>query len=343
MLEPFTGMSLSRRQRKRLRLVVTAILLGWVAWQTNWAEVANAFAGLRPGLWLAALGTLLGTQLVSAWRWQALARPFGFERSVGQLARYYFIGMYFNLMLPTSVGGDVVRAWYLDGGSGRRAAAFVTVLLDRLSGLVVLLSLACVGVVLSPLALPAWILWFVWLTAAFAAISICGVPWLSHRSHRLARPLGKVRKAMQALSAPRLLLGSTILSLAVQAGNVVLVWMIGKSINAEVPAGYYWIMVPMVSLLAMLPVSINGMGVREGATALFLAHLNVPDGTAKTLALLWFAAFGAASLLGGVVYLFGKLPKPVACVATLEEMEVDDGSFNRSAHQGRTRQHQAAA
>jgi uncharacterized membrane protein YbhN (UPF0104 family) len=319
------------------------MLLTLVAWQTNWTEVVSAFAGLRLELWLASICTLLATQLVSAWRWQALARPFGFERTVGQLARYYFIGMYFNLMLPTSVGGDVVRAWYLDGGSGRRAAAFVTVVLDRLSGLVVLLSLACVGVMLSPLELPAWIVWFVWLTAGCAVFTICGVPWLSRMRNPIARPLTKMRQALKALSAPRLLVGSTVLSLAVQAGNVVLVWLIGKSINADVPAEYYWIMVPMVSLLAMLPISINGMGVREGATALFLAHLQVPDGTAKTLALLWFAAFGAASLLGGLVYLFGKLPRPVRNTATSEAMEVEDGSISRRADQGRTRQHQAAA
>jgi len=336
----------SRWCRKRARLAVTVVLLTWVAWQTNWEEVASAFGRLRLELWLAAIGMLVATQFASAWRWQALARPFGFERSIGQLTSYYFIGMYFNLLLPTSVGGDVVRAWYLDGGSGRRLAAFGAVFLDRFSGLVVLLSLACAGVLLSPLHLPAWIPWFVWTTACCAAAAIVGVPWLARSSKSLARPLGKMRLALEALRAPRLLLCSTVLSLGVQAGNVVLVWLVGKSIGAEVPDGYYWIMVPMVSLLAMLPVSINGMGVREGATAMFLAHLGVPDGTAKTLALLWFAVFLAASLLGGVVYLFGQFPRPVTprpTAATLEETEVDDGFIDCGADQGRARQHQAAA
>ena len=63
---------------------------------------------------------------------------------------------------------------------------------------------------------------------------------------------------MRGISAPGLFLGSTALSLGVQSANVVLVWLIGVAIGAEVPAGYYWILVPMVSLLTMLPVSING-------------------------------------------------------------------------------------
>jgi glycosyltransferase 2 family protein len=335
--------ALSRAARKYARLVITAVLLSWVGWQTNWGEVASAFGRLRLEWWLAAVGMLLLTQVVSAWRWQALARPFGFERTVRQLASYYFIGMYFNLLLPTSVGGDVVRAWYLDGGSGRRLAAFVAVFLDRFSGLVVLLSLACAGVVLSPLDLPLWIPWFVGSTTGCAVIGIAVVPLLARSNSGVARPLHKMRLALDALRAPRLVIGSTILSLGVQAGNVILVWLVGKSIGAEVPDGYYWIMVPMVSLLAMLPVSINGMGVREGATALFLAHLGVPDGTAKTLAMLWFAVFLAVSLLGGVVYLFGHFPRPVASTPALDKTEVDNASIDRGADQGRTGQHQAVA
>jgi glycosyltransferase 2 family protein len=334
---------LARFTRKYARVAVTLVLLTWVAWETNWQEVGSAFARLRLELWLAAVAVLVATQFVSAWRWQALARPFGFERSIGQLVSYYFIGMYFNLLLPTSVGGDVVRAWYLDGHSGRRLAAFVAVFVDRFSGLVVLLSLACAGVVLWPLELPAWIPLFVWTAAGGAVLAVAGLPRFARHSKRVARRLDKVRQALRALRAPRLLLGSTLLSLGVQAGNVILVWLIGNAIGAEVPGGYYWIMVPMVSLLAMLPVSINGMGVREGATALFLAHLGVPDGTAKTLALLWFAVFLTVSLLGGVVYLFGHFPKPVTPTATMDETEVDDGSIDRGADQGRAGQHRAVA
>jgi glycosyltransferase 2 family protein len=335
--------SLSHWYRKYARLAITAVLLTWVAWHTNWEEVASAFGRLRLELWFAALGVYVGTQIISAWRWQVLARPFGFERTLRQMVGYYFIGMYFNLMLPTSVGGDVVRAWYLDGGGGRRLAAFVAVFLDRFSGLLVLLSLACLGVLIWPMELPQWIPWFVWGTTGCAALTIAAVPWLARSKSQRRQPLGRMRLAIEALRAPRLLVGSTILSLGVQAGNVLLVWLIGQSIGADVPGGYYWIMVPMVSLLTMLPVSINGMGVREGATALFLAHLGVPDGTAKTLALLWFAALLAASLLGGVAYLFGQFPRPMTPTATLEEMELDDGSIDCGPNQGRTRQHQTVA
>src|SRR5262249_30148460 len=127
-----------------------------------------------------------------------------------------------------------------------------------------------------------------------------------------------------------------------QAGNVVLVWLVGQAIGADVPASYYWIMVPMVSLLTMLPVSINGIGMRENATVVFLAPLAVPEHVALMLAMLWFSVFLAVSVLGGLVYLLGDFPKPAA-VPQADETEADDGPVVGGADQGRARQHWPAA
>jgi uncharacterized membrane protein YbhN (UPF0104 family) len=326
-----------------MRWAVSGVLLSWVAWRTDWQHLLSALAHLRIELWLAALAVLAGAQVLSAWRWQMLARRLGFERSVPQLFSYYMIGMYFNLLLPTSVGGDVVRAWYLDGRSGRRFAALAAVLLDRFSGLLVLLALACAGVLLSPRQLPAWIAGFVWSTSACALLGIALVPVLARWRGGRSQRLHKVRLALTTLMAPRLLAFSTVLSLGVQAGNVVLVLLLGEAIGAQVPLAFYWILVPMVTLLTMLPISINGTGVREGAMVLFLAPLGVAEHTAVPLALLWFTVFLAASLLGGLVYLFGRFERPVMPAPAPAEGEADNGSVRGDTDQGRTRQHQAVA
>ena len=80
--------------------------------------------------------------------------------------------MFFNLVLPTSVGGDVVRAWYLDGGSGRKVPAFLSVFADRASGLLMLIAIACVAAVCSPLDLPPRITWSVCGIAAAAVLGL---------------------------------------------------------------------------------------------------------------------------------------------------------------------------
>jgi uncharacterized membrane protein YbhN (UPF0104 family) len=313
-----------------------------VAWQTDWGQVGRAFAHLRLAWWLAAALALVLAQLASARRWQLLAAPLGFHRPLTQLTAFYFIGMYFNLVLPTSVGGDVVRACYLDGRSGRRLAAFVCVLLDRLSGLAVLLAVAALGVVLSPVALPAWVVGSVGGVWACALLGLALLPLVA----RLGGASGQARRVLDALAvvrSPRLLVWTTLLSAFVQAANVALVWLVGRAIGAPVPGPYYWVLVPMVTLLTLLPVSVNGMGVREGATVLFLAPLGVGRGTALTLAFLWFAVTAAVSLAGGVVYLLGHFPAPALAPAGADERRCDHGPVGRDPDQGRARQFKAAA
>ncbi len=309
---------------KTIRIGVSAVLLGWIAWRTDWAEVGAHFAQMRLGLWLAALGLLGVTQLVSALRWQIFARALGFDRPLRQMTGMYFIGMYFNLLLPTSVGGDVVRAWYLDGGSKRRLAAFATVFLDRLSGLLVLLAMACVALVASPLRedLPGWVSLFVWGSAGGSLVALAALPLLAGHGANGATRRERFRAALAAVRSPRVLVLTTLLSLWVQAASVVTALLVGMSIGAEVAPSYYWIMVPMVSLLTMLPVSVNGIGVRDWGMKLFLAPLGVREGTAITLAFLWFAVSAAASLSGGVVYLFGHFPRPATSDETSEEPAV---------------------
>src|SRR5262249_3403042 len=220
------------------------LLLALLAWTTDWHRVAEDFSRLRWDLWLAGVGILVGAQFVSTLRWQMLARPLGFQAPLGRLFAIYFIGMFFNLVLPTSVGGDVVRAWYLAGTgdsappTGRRLAAFVSVFVDRLNGLLVLLAIACVAAAFCPTPLPARIYWSVWGLAAAAVIGLIGIALAPRLPLPLSRFPGlrdKLHGGRERLATafslyvrqPRLLLAVSALSLVVQVANIVLVWLIG--------------------------------------------------------------------------------------------------------------------
>jgi glycosyltransferase 2 family protein len=324
------------------RLAVSALLLGWIAWKTDWQELGKVFAQLRLELWLAAVALFAVCQTISSVRWRIMARQLGFQQSLGQFINLYFVGTYFNLLLPTSVGGDVVRVWYLNNGSGRRLAALLAVFLDRLSGLLVLLAMACLAVLLSPVHLERWIPWSVLGMTASAVCCVALLPVVARWLPRGHLYVGQIKAALAVLRKPRLFVETTFLSGLVQAGNVVLVWLIGLSLGAQVPGSFYWIMAPMVALLTMLPVSVNGMGVREQSTVLLLAPLGVSQEIALSLALLTFAASAANSLLGGIVYLCSRYPKPGAA-GTLPPEDLADGPLDRDPDQGRTRQSRQAA
>jgi glycosyltransferase 2 family protein len=296
--------------KKLLRPACSLVILGVLASWMDWQKVADAFAHLHWGLWL--LGVLLYvlTQVVSSLRWQWLSRPLGFERPLGHYFAFYFIGMFFNLMLPTSVGGDVVRAWYLDGGSGHRMTAFVSVLIDRATGLLILLLVACLGVVVCPIGLPWWVPASVWGMAAAAFLGLLSLPFVARWTARFDRFRRLAQGARFYLRHPRLLLETGGLSLGIQAANVLLVWLVGLAIDVRISPLYYCVFVPMVCLLTLLPISLNGMGIREWSTVLFLAPLGVNASTATSLAFLWFLMLTAVSLCGGIIYLFGCYAKP---------------------------------
>jgi uncharacterized membrane protein YbhN (UPF0104 family) len=296
--------------RNFLRFGVSAGLLAWLAFRIDWGQVGHTFAHLHLGLWLAAVALYVANQVLSGLRWQWLARPLGFRQPLRQFLAFYFIGMFFNLILPTSVGGDVVRAWYLDGSSGRRIRSFLSVLVDRISGLLVLLTLACVAVAVCPIDLPDWVPTSVWATAGCAAAGLVLLLLLRRWTGGVARLRAILDSLDFYLRQPRLLLSSTIFSLGVQAGVVGVVWLAGRSMDAHVPGAYYWIVVPMVSLLTMVPLSVNGVGLREWGMVLFLTPLGVTEGAALSLSFLWFSVVTASSLVGGLVYLAGCFPRP---------------------------------
>ncbi|HEY8503477.1 MAG TPA: lysylphosphatidylglycerol synthase transmembrane domain-containing protein, partial [Gemmataceae bacterium] len=273
---------------KLLRPAVTAGLLAVLAARIDWGPFAASFRGVRPG-WLAAgLWLYLLLQALSGWRWWLLAGAFGFPRPLRRLTAVYFLGMYCNLLLPTSVGGDVVRAWYLDAGQGRRMAALLCVLVDRLLGLLVLLALACAAAALAVRDLPAWVAAGVWCLSAGVFAGLLAAPWLSRvtgrllerrsgpgfRPGRAARllyllrrtatvPAGVVGGLLGLRRQPGVLAWALAGSLVIQAGNVAVVWAAARALNADVPVLALAVAVPVVSFLTLLPVSVNGMGVRE--------------------------------------------------------------------------------
>lgn len=344
--------------KKLWRLLGSFTLVTVLAWRLDWRQAGAAFARLDASLWLLALVLYVLIQVVSSVRWQLMARPLGFGGHGGRYLGYYFIGMFFNLLLPTSVGGDVVRAWYLAGmdgpapATGRRLRAFLSVLADRASGLAVLVAVACVAAICCPIPLPRWIVGVVAAAGAAVVLGVLTLPVLT-RLPALSGPGARLEPLAECaavyLRHGRLLVSATVLSVVVQVANVVLVWLVGEALGLRVPPLYYGVMVPLVSLLTMLPISLNGMGLREAGTVVLLAPLGVSETAAVTLSVLTFSVFTAASLLGLGFYLFGRFPRyvapPVAAAKDGPGVEgrCDGESVGGNSDQGRTRQPPAAA
>jgi len=238
------------------------------------------------------------------------------------LSFYYLIGMFFNLFAPSTVGGDVTRVYYLarDGEKEHEKGwvtstvpAAVSVFMDRALGMAVLVWLGAVGLVLFPdYAVPSAIRSLTFVLALALAGGAVLMPLLRAVLPDDGHPMVvKLRLAMRAYHAhwgviPQAILLSFVLHL-VQA------WMhllLGRALQINVPFSFCIILYPLVGTFAALPISLNGIGLREGGYLFLLGVIGVTAEKSIAFGLLLFLIVIVDSLIGGLLFLLKQSPRP---------------------------------
>jgi uncharacterized membrane protein YbhN (UPF0104 family) len=261
----------------------------------------------RIELFLLAFAGYLISQVLSAYKWQLLARPFGFTQSLGDFLTYYFVGMYLNLFMPSMVLGDVGRGFLLArNGSGLRAA-LQSVVADRATGMVMLLWVsACGFLFFGPTVLPAVVCYS---TIAAACLVLVGWWLFPHLVARLCPPQHKVRLFMERALAPYHTQGTSVLGRACALSflfhlfQLSLQIILARALDLEVPFWYLMLFIPLVHMLSALPLSLGGIGIREGGYVFFLALIGIGKDAAIAFGLLWTALVFGSGLVGGLILL----------------------------------------
>ena len=298
-----------------VKLLVSLGLLGYFLARIHIERFLQTFANAKFSYIAIALLVYLATQVVSAMRWAALARPLGVKTPFKDMARYYLIGMFFNLFAPGTVGGDVSRVYYLVRDENARIKdrsvtmmhATMSVLMDRAIGMIVLVWLGAAGLLLFPYyAVPhsARVATFLLSFGLLAGVLITPlVRWLLPTdSHQF---IVKVRLAFSAYRKHwRALVNAALFSLAI---HLVQAWMhvvMGRALDLNVPFSFALIVYPLVGTFAAIPISLNGLGLREGGYVVLLSAIGI--GTEKGIAfgILLFLIVACDSLVGGILYLF---------------------------------------
>jgi len=272
----------------------------------DFAVFRQQLATARPE-WVAVafVGYLLG-QILSAYKWQLLAWPLGFGYPLRAFSVYYFVGMYLNLFVPSTIAGDVGRGLLLATRGGRVPAALQSVFADRVSGLVMLLWVSAVGFLLfGPTVLPAVVAYGV-IAAAILAV---GGWWIAPRVvptlfspgymfHRLWEKLVQPYHDHAALLgyACSISFGFHCFQLGLQA-------VLASALNLSIPWWYLMLFIPLVHILSALPISFGGLGVRESGYVMFLALIGIGRHEALAFGFLWSALVLGAGLVGGIVLL----------------------------------------
>jgi uncharacterized membrane protein YbhN (UPF0104 family) len=252
---------------------------------------------------------LVASFSLAAVRWQVLLNGAGLHPRLRLSLRAYWIGLFANNLLPTGFGGDAVRAWLIAPRGAALARSLTSVLVDRASAFTLLVPIAWLGVVLGGDDVPGSLAVFLaCLTAVGAIGAVVAVAVLRRRGlgRFLPAPLrpwaAEVARTLRRYGAQReRVVEIVLLAISFQVLMVGATWVLSESLGLDIDPALLAVVLPLVLAATLIPVSIAGFGVREGAFVALLGEAGVSSGDAVLLSLATVAAVAIASLPGGVL------------------------------------------
>jgi len=299
-----------RKQRllNLLKVCFSLALLALLLKQIGWQQTLETLRGVKFPYLAAAFALYLVGIVVRAYRWQILLSALGMDIPLARLTNLYFVGTFFSSFLPTGIGGDVVRVYELSKQSKRPIESVGTVLLDRATGFLVLFLIALVALLFSyPLIAP---------NVAAAILLLCLGSWaglgLILRRDWLERwgllrimdRIKQLRELYESVTACGLkaIGGALAISFVFNVLLIAVNYLIALSLGVNIPIWYFFLFIPLISFLLVLPISLSGLGVREGGYVYLFAQAGVSAPLALAMSLLFYALNVATGLIGGVLY-----------------------------------------
>ena len=312
---------LARKAFLVFRIIVSISILIYLVTVFDWHRVSVLVSKLRiEYAWPAPL-LLLIALVFTALRWKLLLAHFGITLRLARAFQFYIVGWYYGIFLPGIIGGDVIRVGLCaEKRQAPLADVAATALIERVFGLLMVLTIGCMGLVLLPenlrtgLGTP--------VTAALLTVAGCilaavlvgltvvfylPLHWLEgstgwrHRLAVVARVLSVIRQIPL-----RLILQVALLSALAQTIDIGASWFIARSIHIDLPFSFFLVVIPVVYIGTVLPISWGGLGVREGILMALLTRVGeIPSDAVMLSFLIYLNRVFLAALGGGIQLVSG--------------------------------------
>jgi len=301
-----------------LRVFIGILLISFLLWRLDIQKILINIKTLRADFLAYAMVPYFFFIVVSAWRWQVLLDFKNFKLPFGRTILIYFIAFFFNNFLPTTVGGDVMRVLY--STKDRKADALAIVLVDRILGFVGLFIFALIAVlylmifkgrgeffpfVIIGLFVIVIITLILFSQKAYRSIS----PWIEKiRLWKFGYHLNRLHDSTTEFGgAWGLIILCVFQSILIQALLALAPYFVLKAIgDFSVGILPFFIYVPIINIVSMIPVSFNALGVRENAYVVLFSRVGLSGEVSLTISLVSFFLIFLYSLLGGIFFLFYK-------------------------------------
>ncbi|MBI2370971.1 MAG: flippase-like domain-containing protein [Deltaproteobacteria bacterium] len=311
------GAGVGRGRRWRgvlLKAGVSVLLLAVLLWEADVGRLVAVFGQMEPLPIIVALIFYTSLQFMAAFRWRVLLQAKALEIPYLRLVAHYYGGVFFNQFLPSSIGGDVYRGYGLFRDARDTGITVASLVLDRLSALAALLALSLGA--LAFMQVDSRLTWTViLLNLGFAAGVVALVPPACRRLLlRLVERLGwgrvgaviqEVTRAIFSYWDHRRALGAALLlAFLIQVALVGILYLTALALHVSAPLAYFFLTVPLIELVTLLPISLGGVGLREGSFVFFFAQVGVPSAAALAISLSWFGMSVAMAGIGALVLLW---------------------------------------
>jgi glycosyltransferase 2 family protein len=283
-----------------VKLAVSSLSLYVVFSKIDIREFALMFARIGPLYFVLAALPYIVAQAASTWRWKLLLpEKFRFRR----LFSLYMIGSFFNSFLPGLIGGDAVKAYYLNKDARKISLTLASVFMDRYFGYA---SLMIIGISAFPFAAgyfgKAAYRWL--MPLIFAAFVAGSVLFFRLKLGRSFSSVGEIYDYFGRLKSRKdVIVKAVLLSFVVQFLNFLMVIILALAMGENIPVVLLFVFLPIIITVTTIPISMSGLGVREGSFVLLLGLIGVRPEVATSLSLSWFFANFLGGLPGLVAYI----------------------------------------
>jgi glycosyltransferase 2 family protein len=291
-----------------ISLVLLVVLFSRIDYKDTWEAIKIADVSYL----VMAFGVLMATNFMIWWRWMIIMKALNLKFKRLNTLRWFFLGQFLNMVLPSSVGGDLFRGLGLAKETGNKSKVFASIVLDRLIGFVAIVLVASLAfffgrkIVNDPVIAVSIICMVTGsMTIAIVLFSHRIFSWVCKAFKRWP----KIKDSLMNLHYDLVLMkgkykqaiATVMLSSMAQVIFAFEFYLIAKAMHLDVPFVYFVVFSPMVCVVTSLP-SIGGLGVREFGWVSLLSLLGVAKGTALGLSLISFFLMVISGVLGGLFY-----------------------------------------
>jgi uncharacterized membrane protein YbhN (UPF0104 family) len=284
-----------------LQVVVSIALFTFLLTLIDFVQLLQLLRKIKIGYIAIALVLFPLGQLISVVKWRFLARPLGIQKDLKPMVGLYFMGSFFNFLMPTSIGGDITRGLYLSPDSGKTRISFLSVLVERGSGLVSQIILASIVLLTSyGEVFPRFLRFGFPLVSLVTILSLAVLPFVIGRTRTKLRDV-ICEDLIIFWKKPWIGLVAIFYSMLFHSLLVVIHICIARALSLPIPFAYHFITLSLASLASLLP-SFNGIGVREAAYIYLLSFLGISPTGGLLFSVCWFFIMTISSFIGAIVY-----------------------------------------